>query len=1002
MRSPLRTNIKLPFLHTTAIASLVLAPLAPIAPANAAAIVISTPTGATQTLGAGDTITVTSTGSISGVNPAINLSNVVAVSATNSGLISGTSAGISLTANSDFTGGIINNSGGTISGGTASINLQNSDLSGGILNNGTITGTIRIRTSSSVSNAIRNNGTITGGITIIDTSSLSGGIINAGTISDNNSTISINGNSSLSGGINNSGTITSSGFFAISLVDNAALTGGIVNSGTLFANAGTIFLGSSTITGGINNSGTISSNLEAIGLTQTSSISGGITNSGIISGGTGIGINLNSNSSIAGGIVNSGTISSATARGINIFNGSSISDGIINSANGIISGGTGGIRVELNADIIGGITNSGTISGGSRGISVINNSSISGGITNNSGGVIAGNSFGISLSTGSTITGQILNSGTISGATGITVSGNSNISGGITNNTGGIIQGTGGTAIDLRDLTAAAALTLNGGRIIGDVVDDNISAGFSDTTIGGDFTTEGDFTVSDLVVTAGNTLTISGGDTFTVHDMSTSTGTFSFGITEGLAGQLIVANGNLDFTGASLAVSFNNANLRVGDQILLADGTTPLLNTAGGVGLIATALPDQSYLLDSLIADGSQPVITNPGADNTQLYLTLVQAHTIEESALNDNHRRAGRVLDTLVSSSDPVLVQVFDNFNNAPTREAVDALIETTIPTVDGGAMVAGMTLAGKSFDLAGAKLVAARKGGSGLATGNMGEGVRAWGQAFAEQGTQDKRETIDGYDSTTYGVAIGVDTQNINENTVLGLALSTANTQVESDNGNATETEVNSYQLTLYGDYDIDELAYISGLLGYVYSDNDSTRYNVGGTSARANATYASHQYVAEVKAGRSFYTDGGIKITPNALAHYTHYQADDYTETGAGGANLSVQSEALNVLEVGAGVDVGWESLQVGGAVVKPEFSAGYRYDLIGDPVATTARFNGGGASFRTEGFEPAQGSFNLGAALGYVTPYGWEFVMSYDFAFKEDYAGHAAFLKAGYKF
>ena len=75
---------------------------------------------------------------------------------------------------------------------------------------------------------------------------------------------------------------------------------------------------------------------------------------------------------------------------------------------------------------------------------------------------------------------------------------------------------------------------------------------------------------------------------------------------------------------------------------------------------------------------------------------------------------------------------------------------------------------------------------------------------------------------------------------------------------------------------------------------------------------------------------------------------------------------------------------------------------RHDLIGDEFETTSRFSGGGASFETTGFEPAQTTFNLGADLTYFNTANWELKAGYDFEFKEDYDAHTGTLEAAYRF
>ena len=137
--------------------------------------------------------------------------------------------------------------------------------------------------------------------------------------------------------------------------------------------------------------------------------------------------------------------------------------------------------------------------------------------------------------------------------------------------------------------------------------------------------------------------------------------------------------------------------------------------------------------------------------------------------------------------------------------------------------------------------------------------------------------------------------------------------------------------------------------------------------------------------------------MRITPKVHARYVHFQNEDIDETGAGGANLSIDSEGLNTLEFGVGVDVRKDYVQKNGAILSPEISLGYRYDVIGDAVETTSTFAAGGASFRTEGADPDQDTLNLGFGVGYTTPANTELTVSYDYEHKDEFNSHSALIR-----
>ena len=80
--------------------------------------------------------------------------------------------------------------------------------------------------------------------------------------------------------------------------------------------------------------------------------------------------------------------------------------------------------------------------------------------------------------------------------------------------------------------------------------------------------------------------------------------------------------------------------------------------------------------------------------------------------------------------------------------------------------------------------------------------------------------------------------------------------------------------------------------------------------------------------------FYQNGTTRFTPSFMTHYSLYSAQNYRETGAGGANLNVNSKSLEIFELGTNFELGWDFKLGNEKRFSPEIRAGYRYDLVGD--------------------------------------------------------------------
>ena len=120
--------------------------------------------------------------------------------------------------------------------------------------------------------------------------------------------------------------------------------------------------------------------------------------------------------------------------------------------------------------------------------------------------------------------------------------------------------------------------------------------------------------------------------------------------------------------------------------------------------------------------------------------------------------------------------------------------------------------------------------------------------------------------------------------------------------------------------------------------------------------------------------------------------------YTETGAGGADLAVNSESLNVLNLGFGADVRWDMKNTDGSHLKPMLHAGYTYDAIGDTVQDTSSFTGGGGAFQTTGASPARSAIDGGVGVTYTTPGNVDLSANYDYQYRDQSNLNTGWLRA----
>ncbi len=703
--------------------------------------------------------------------------------------------------------------------------------------------------------------------------------------------------------------------------------------------------------------------------------------------------------------------------------------------------GAGATTLNINGDVYGYsvAVGAGSTSGKAMTINVAKGVSVEG---HNAMGIYAGNigsSLAITIGAGATVTGA--SGGAISDS----------YSGGHID-TAGTITGTTGTAISLSLLSSEMDINILGGQIVGDVVDDAPTNGYSTVNVAANFTSEGNFYVSNFNVAKGMTFTLGNGftvdasngidvsGTFLTPDVSSITGdvdvlatglldvraatgitgslanngavsiasgttlstdtmqagkgTLTFGVVSAADhGALVINNGAANLTGQKVVIDLASVNtVDASTKFLLIDGDATAI---GGPGSNGTKVADNSLAWDFTMINGAG--ITN----DSDIFLMASKA----TFGSTPNDASAGDALISLDGTSDPELSGILDNLTNATTPAEQAAIIEAVQPAMDGANVTATLTFADSAMNLTGERLRDLRMGDSGttgVSAGTAGLGNRSWVQVTGWDANQGRRDGIAGYDATTFAATMGADTEKLLPHGIVGLAFSYGTTNINSRNVTRTGTDIDSYQLTLYSDYSWGKGYYLTSMAGYAFNTNSTVRHDVGGTPGlTAYGDFNSQQVALRAETGRAYQTQGFF-LTPMALADWVYYKADDYSETGAGGAGLHVASKGLNALDLGVGGKAAMNFNGGDGSRLTPEISAAYRYDVLGDNLETSSSFLGGGPAFKGESPNPARHKVTLGAQLKYYSADNLELTAAYNFDIKQDYIANAALLRAGWKF
>ncbi|MBT6587099.1 MAG: autotransporter domain-containing protein, partial [Gammaproteobacteria bacterium] len=694
---------------------------------------------------------------------------------------------------------------------------------------------------------------------------------------------------------------------------------------------------------------------------QNASANGGAGGAG------GVGLDLN----VASTLTNDNTIEGG-AGGTGGAGGASGTGGV---------GGSGGAALDIAAAST--FTNNGTLTAGSAG------SGGSGGTTGaagSAGNAITGSNVAITVTNTGTITGNIsmgtavdtfnMNGGTITGNIDLNTGAN------VASATKGTING----IFDIGAATADATINPSSGNTVSFL---NSGATALEST-GLDFALSG----AGTVVINGNVVDTSASAT----DLDQTAGTLEFSGDSAIDGALLSS-------GASTVVdlSTNDVTVAAASTIGTSGSTLKVTidKTAGSSGSLATSAAVAITVDDSLIISptigtvtlGSAVTIIDGGAGGGTLTITTLatlQSNLVDNSARFDftlaNASQALTITPTLVSSglsttatevndvadtafaSDNTLLTAL---NAVSSSDGLNEALESLAPVVSGGAIVgavAAQTASGQTVSTRMANLRIGISAGQGLASGDELAGERNfWTQGFGTYAKQEDRDGIDGFGAVTGGFALGAD-KPVSKNLTGGLAFSYAFTNVSSDSS-ANRTLINSFQTTGYGTYEFGSY-FLESMFSVAYNHYEGLRnISVGSVERRARAQYGGLQSSIKAELGREFRLGNDIEITPSVSLQYNHIYISSYTESGADASNLDVDSQNFDSLYLTLKSEFS-RTYEIEAGTLTPEIHIGYMYESLDEKISTTSNFNGGGGSFKTSGFDPANHSLLAGIGLTFA--------------------------------
>jgi uncharacterized protein with beta-barrel porin domain len=289
-----------------------------------------------------------------------------------------------------------------------------------------------------------------------------------------------------------------------------------------------------------------------------------------------------------------------------------------------------------------------------------------------------------------------------------------------------------------------------------------------------------------------------------------------------------------------------------------------------------------------------------------------------------------------------------------------------------------------------------------SGVAAGNGMNANSMFLQAFGSMSEQDNKTvgsgTQFGYEADTAGLAIGADGL-LSNGSVLGLSLSTSNTDVDGKGTGRARNDIDSYTASLYMDK-ATAAGYIEGSLTYGINENSSSRIiDTAGLNRTYSADYDSDQISLKIGGGIPNDIGDNTFITPFASLTATKISTDAYTEK----STTADDSLRLRVAQADVDSYVGTIGIKAHKVTDQgtPMISLAINNEFGDSTISSTNTYQGGGTAFNTStDVEELSATLALGYKFGSDK---LSFTLGYEAtANDDDYLSHYGTAKLVSKF